>query len=227
MNSPRSRRSPDPRYPLVVFDWDGTLMDSASGIATCIQEASREMGLEVPSRERASHVIGLGLRDSLRIAVPDLRAEDYGEFVELYRKHFRASEREMLLFPGVPDLLTRLRERGCRLAVATGKSRQGLDRALAATGLGPHFVATRCADETTPKPDPAMLVELMRELSFPPEHALMIGDTTHDLDMAASAGVDAVGVTYGAHPEASLRERTPRGLVASVADLEAWLSVHG
>lgn len=227
MIPPPSCRSPDPRYPLIVFDWDGTLMDSAGGIATCIQEASREMGLEVPSRERASHVIGLGLRDSLKIAVPDLPAENYGEFVELYRKHFRASEEGMRLFPGVPGLLAGLRRRGCRLAVATGKSRQGLDRALAATGLGSHFAATRCADETTPKPDPAMLFELMRELSMSPGHALMIGDTTHDLDMAAGAGVDAVGVTYGAHPEDALRARTPRALVTSIGELEAWLSVNG
>ncbi len=217
----------EPRYALIVFDWDGTLLDSAHGIATSIQESSREMGLTVPSSEQARHVIGLGLQDSLRIAVPDLPVRDYPAFVELYRKHFRAREADMVLFPGVPELLSKLREAGHVLAVATGKSRQGLDRAFAATGLGSLFSASRCADETTPKPDPAMLRELMVELAHPPERLLMIGDTSHDLDMAASAGVDAVGVTYGAHPEASLRARGPKGLVSSIAELRAWLVVHG
>lgn len=217
---------PDSRYPLIVFDWDGTLMDSATGIVASIQEASREMGLEVPTRERASHVIGLGLHDSLRIAVPDLPAQGYAQFVELYRKHFLAREEDMVLFAGIPEMLSRLRDGGYLLAIATGKSRKGLDRALATCGLKACFVASRCADESTPKPDPAMLIELMSELSFTPERTLMIGDTSHDLDMAARAGVDAVGVTYGAHPEASLRARSPRGLVSSVADLEAWLTAH-
>ncbi len=217
---------PESRYSLIVFDWDGTLMDSASGIVASIQEASRELGLEVPSRERASHIIGLGLHDSLRIAVPDLPTRGYAEFVERYRKHFLAREQDMVLFPGVPELLAGLRDGGYALAIATGKSRKGLDRALASCGLREYFVASRCADESTPKPDPAMLIELMGELSFSPERSLMIGDTSHDLDMAASASVDAVGVTYGAHPEASLRARSPRGLVASIADLEAWLAAH-
>ena len=216
----------DSRYSLIVFDWDGTLMDSASGIIASIQEASREMGLEIPSRERASHVIGLGLHDSLRIAVPSLPTQGYAAFVELYRKHFLVREQEMVLFPGVPELLYGLRDSGHLLAIATGKSRKGLDRALSACGLEAYFVGSRCADESTPKPDPAMLMELMRELSIPAGRSLMIGDTSHDLDMAASAGVDAVGVTYGAHPEVSLRARSPRGLVASVADLKTWLSIH-
>lgn len=215
------------RYSLIVFDWDGTLLDSASGIAASIQDASREMGLEVPSLERARHVIGLGLQDSLRFAVPDLPASGYPEFVERYRRHFLEREEQMTLFPGVPELLAGLRDAGYVLAIATGKSRRGLDRALASTRLGEHFSASRCADETTPKPDPAMLSELMRELSFTPARSLMIGDTSHDLDMASSAGVDAVGVSYGAHPESSLRARTPRGLVGTVAELQAWLAVHG
>lgn len=217
---------PASRYSLIVFDWDGTLMDSASGIVASIQEASRAMGLEVPSRERASHVIGLGLHDSLRLAVPDLPAPRYAEFVEHYRTHFLAREVAMTLFPGVPELLEGLFESGFQLAVATGKSRKGLDRALLASGLGRFFSATRCADETSPKPHPAMLNELMRELSRLPDQLLMIGDTTHDLGMAESAGVDAVAVTYGAHPEALLRERAPKGVVQSVADLEAWLAAH-
>ncbi len=217
---------PDPRYSLIVFDWDGTLMDSASGIVACIQEASREMGIAVPSRERASHVIGLGLRDSLRFAVPDLPDSGYERFAELYRKHFLAREEGMNLFPGVKALLAHLHAAGYSLAVATGKSRKGLDRALGASGLGVYFCASRCADETNPKPHPAMLHELMAELSRVPRELLMIGDTSHDLDMAASASVDAVAVTYGAHPVELLRARTPRGLVASVHELREWLTAN-
>jgi len=224
---PHPNAKPDARYSLVVFDWDGTLLDSATGIAISIQEASREMGLEVPSRERASHVIGLGLMDALRHAVPDLPEKSYAEFAERYRRHFLAREEAMDLFPGVPELLARLREAGYTLAVATGKSRKGLDRALRASGLGPHFAATRCADESRSKPDPAMLFELMGELSRAPGELLMIGDTSHDLDMATNAAVDAVGVTYGAHPEESLRACSPRGVVGSVAELGAWLAKHG
>ena len=217
---------PDPRYTLIVFDWDGTLMDSASGIVACIQEASREMGLEVPTREKASHVIGLGLRDSLRIAVPDLPDSGYAQFAEHYRKHFLAREEGMNLFPGVKELLAHMHGAGYSLAVATGKSRRGLDRALAASGLGAYFCASRCADETNPKPHPAMLHELMDELSRVPPELLMIGDTSHDLDMAASASVDAVAVTYGAHPEDMLRARGPKGVVASVPELREWLTAN-
>lgn len=217
---------PDARYPLIVFDWDGTLMDSAGGIVACIQAASRDMGLAVPTRERASHVIGLGLRDSLRHAVPDLPDSGYMEFAERYRSHFLAREQAMELFPGVEQLLKGLCTAGYLLAVATGKSRKGLDRALAGSGLDACFVATRCADETSPKPHPAMLNELMTQLSRSPHELLMIGDTSHDLDMAASAAVDAVAVTYGAHPEELLRARTPKGVVGSVPELGAWLETH-
>jgi len=214
------------RYELIVFDWDGTLIDSAGAIAECIQAAARDLGLAVPDRERARHVIGLGLQASLRLAVPDLPGHRTGEFVEAYRRHFLAKEDDMRLFPGIVSLLDALRERGHVLAVATGKSRRGLDRALAASGLRGHFTATRCADETTPKPDPAMLVELMQELSAEPAQALMIGDTSHDLQMAAAAGVDAVAVCYGAHAEASLRALKPRACLGSVPGLDEWLRQH-
>ena len=211
------------RFSLIVFDWDGTLIDSAGTITDCIQEAAREMGLPVPDRETASHVIGLGLNDSLRRAVPTLPSEKYIDFVERYRKHFFAREDSMQLFPGVRELLSRLNERGHWLAVATGKSRPGLERALGASGLGRHFAATRCGDETNPKPHPAMLLELMRELEIEPASSLMIGDTSHDLEMAKSAGVAAIGVTYGAHPEQALRALDPLECVSSVGELTLWL----
>lgn len=217
---------PERRYRLIAFDWDGTLIDSALTIVECIQEASREMGLPVPSHERASHVIGLGLHDSLRIAVPELARDRYMDFAQRYSSHFLARENSMALFPGVANLLESLRLRGHQLAVATGKSRRGLDRALAASGLGPNFVATRCADETMPKPDPAMLKELMRELDVAPGNLLMIGDTSHDLEMARNAGVDSIGVSYGAHPAEKLRTLMPTALVSSVAELGVWIERH-
>jgi phosphoglycolate phosphatase len=212
-------------YRLVVFDWDGTMIDSPATIAECIQQASADMGLEVPDQARASHVIGLGLHDSLRLAVPDLPAERYGEFAALYRKHFLAREEHMRLFPGIEALLEQL-SKTHTLAIATGKSRKGLDRALQAGGLGRYFSASRCADETHPKPHPAMLLELLQQLETHSTQALMIGDTSHDLEMAAAAGVDAVAVTYGAHPEQGLRACGPRGCVCSVQELSAWLRAN-
>jgi phosphoglycolate phosphatase len=212
------------RYQLIVFDWDGTLLDSASAIAECIQRAAADMSLPVPDRERASHVIGLGLEDSLRHAVPMLPESGYGEFIEHYRKHFRAREETMRLFPGVPELLQELNQRGHRLAVATGKSRRGLDRAFDTTGLRPQFAASRCGDETRPKPHPAMLHELLRELAVDPQATLMIGDTSHDLQMAANAGIDAIAVSCGAHAAEFLHTFSPRACLPSVTELPTWLT---
>jgi phosphoglycolate phosphatase len=211
------------KYRLIVFDWDGTLIDSADTIVECIQQASVDFGLPVPDRGRASHVIGLGLRDALRAAVPTLPPERYVEFAEAYRRHFLAREDAMRLFPGAREMLLELRDRGHKLAVATGKSRRGLDRALQAAGLGGCFAATRCADETHPKPHPAMLLELIECLAVRPSEALMVGDTSHDLDMAKSAGVRAVAVTYGAHAPEALRACGPHHCVDSVEALREWL----
>ena len=214
------------RYPLIVFDWDGTLFDSAAVIADGIQHAARDMGLPVPDRETARHVIGLGLSDSLRHAMPTLTPERYEEFLALYRRYFIEREDSLSLFPGVPELLSELNERGHRLAVATGKPRRGLDRSLQASGIGPLFAASRCGDETRPKPHPAMLLELMAELRVGAADLLMIGDTSHDLGMAANAGVDAVAVTYGAHPENSLQAFAPRACVSTVVELRQWLTAN-
>ena len=209
----------------IVFDWDGTIIDSHSAIVECMQQASRDLGLPVPERERAGHVIGLGMHDAMRIVAPDLPAARYPEFVARYRVHFLAREDSMRLFAGMQPLLEEL----CgthTLAIATGKSRKGLERALAATGVGPCFTASRCADETNPKPHPAMLRELMAQLDVEADAMLMIGDTSHDMQMAAAAGVHGVAVTYGAHPEHELLSCGPRGCVASVAALRAWLKTH-
>ena len=213
------------KYRLLVFDWDGTIIDSAATIAECIRLAARDLSLPVPTEEQARHVIGLGLHDALRHAVPELSAERVSEFVTRYRFHFLAQEESITLFAGMRELIESLE--GRTLAIATGKSRRGLDRALEATGLKAYFQASRCADETHPKPHPAMLLELMEELGCPPEGALMIGDTSHDLEMARAAGVDSLAVTYGAHAEDGLRSCGPRGCVSSVAELGQWLTSRG
>jgi len=214
------------RYSLIVFDWDGTLIDSPAAIVECIQQAARDLGLEVPDRERARHVIGLGLLESLRHAVPDLPQARIAEFVASYRREFLAREDRMQPFSGVVELLDALGARGHALAVATGKSRRGLERALDACALRPYFAASRCADESEPKPHPAMLHELLQELDAVPAEALMIGDTSHDLAMASAAGVDALAVCYGAHAAVDLRALRPRACLASVPELSAWLMRH-
>ena len=215
------------RYPIIVFDWDGTLFDSAAVIAEGIQHAARDMALPVPDRETASHVIGLGLSDSLRHAMPTLPPERYQEFLALYRRYFLEREDTLTLFPGVIELLSELKERGHRLAVATGKPRHGLDRALKAGRVGDLFAATRCGDETQSKPHPAMLQELMDQMQVRAADMLMVGDTSHDLGMARNAGVDALAVCYGAHPAESLRAFAPRACLASVAELRLWLTTNG
>ena len=159
-------------------------------------------------------------------AVPSLPEHKYREFAEAYRRHFQARQGAMTLFPGVRELLRDLAAAGHRLAVATGKSRRGLEHALESTGLRPFFAASRCADETNPKPHPAMLLELLGALEAAPREALMVGDTSHDLAMAGSAGVDAVAVSYGAHPADALRALAPRACVASVTELRAWLTAN-
>jgi len=213
------------KFRLLVFDWDGTIIDSASTIAACIQDASRELGLEVPDAERASHVIGLGLQDAMRIAVPGLPAKRYSEFVASYRSHFQMRKDSMQLFDGMRALLEGLARKHL-LAIATGKSRRGLDRDLEFHGLRPLFVASRCADETHPKPHPAMLTELMDELCTAKVETLMVGDTSHDMEMARAAGVAALAVTYGAHPEAGLRACEPLECLSSVRELTEWLRTN-
>ena len=214
------------RFELIVFDWDGTLLDSAAAIVASVQAAAREMGLEPPSDERARHIIGLGLVDALRHALPDLEADRYEEVADRYRHHYLSRDHTLSLFAGAADLVRELAAAGRLLAVATGKSRRGLDRALAQSGIDDCFHATRCADECRSKPHPEMLEELLAELGVPPEGALMIGDTTHDLQMARGAGVSSLAVTYGAHGRDQLAAEGPLACVASVAELRDWLRAN-
>ncbi|RCS58687.1 HAD family hydrolase [Parvibium lacunae] len=211
------------RYDLIVFDWDGTLMDSTATITRCIQAACADLGLPVPDEAQASHVIGLGLQDALQRAVPTIQPDQVGAMVARYRHHYLSQDQALTLFSGARELLVYLKEMGLALAVATGKSRVGLNRALDASGTRPLFDATRCADETFSKPHPAMLLELCDELGMSPARTLMIGDTTHDLQMAQNAGAAAIGVTYGAHPADVLATCPSVALLNSMAALRQWL----
>ncbi|MFZ9557768.1 MAG: HAD family hydrolase, partial [Limnohabitans sp.] len=194
MSSPRLRR-----YDLIAFDWDGTLFDSTRIITRCIQEAVRDVGGTVPDDRAASYVIGMALIPALAHAAPDVPQDKYPELGERYRHHYIRHKDDISLFDGVLPLLGALRERQHWLAVATGKSRGGLNEALRSVELHGLFDASRTADETAGKPDPLMLHELMGEMGVSPERTLMIGDTTHDLEMARRAGCDSIGVSYGAH----------------------------
>jgi phosphoglycolate phosphatase len=211
------------RFELIVFDWDGTLMDSTAAIARAIQSAAQDMGVTVPSGAAARHVIGLGLRDALAYAVPGLPLERYGEMSERYRHHYLINNRSLFLFDGITELLQELKSSDHRLAIATGKSRHGLNEVLAGSGLHSLIDATRCADECFSKPHPQMLEELIDELGVRPETTAMVGDTTHDLQMAKNAGVSAVAVSYGAHDKAALIAEQPESCCDTVAELHLWL----
>ena len=210
-------------YSLLVFDWDGTLMDSTAVITRSIQAACGDLGLAVPSDVDASYVIGLGLGDALRFAAPTLDPRDYDKLSQAYRRHYFAHDSDVTLFPGALDMLQALKSAGHSIAVATGKSRLGLDRALDQVHLSHLFDATRTADESASKPHPAMLQQIMETLGHGPEQTLMIGDTTHDLLMARNAGAAAVAVSYGAHDARELAALQPVYVADSVASLTRFL----
>ena len=214
------------QFDLIVFDWDGTLFDSTALIARCIQAACADVGAAVPSDKDANYVIGMGLVEALQHAAPGLPRERYPELGKRYRHHYFAKQHEIVLFDGTLDMLAALRERNHWLGIATGKSRSGLDEALNSVQLKGVFHATRTADETASKPNPQMLIELMSEFGVDPERTLMIGDTTHDLQLAANAGTARVGVSYGAHDSAVFAEFEPLHVADSVANLHDWLTRH-
>jgi phosphoglycolate phosphatase len=211
---------------LICFDWDGTLADSTSIIATCFQLACVEMGFEKPTWEQANFIIGLGLKDALHAVVPQLAEADYPKLAAIYSKHFLALEPEIGLFAGAKDLLLGLNEAGALCAVATGKSRRGLDRTLDKLGLRSQFVFTRCADEGMPKPNPDMLFWLMQQCGATAEETLMVGDTTHDLNMAANAGVRGIACTYGAHEPELLLTSPHIAVAGSLTQLSEILHGH-
>lgn len=214
------------RFDLIVFDWDGTLLDSTGAIVHAIQAACRDLELPEPPAECARQVIGLGLADALRQTAPTLTEARVPDMVERYRHHYLARDADLCLFDGIEPLIEGLHARGFDLAVATGKSRVGLNRALDHSGLVRYFPVSRCADECFSKPHPQMLLELMDQLCVEPERTLMIGDTTHDVQMAINAGVSALAVTYGAHSHEALDALSPLACLASVAELTDWLERH-
>ncbi|GEQ74094.1 haloacid dehalogenase [Comamonas testosteroni] len=211
------------RFDLIAFDWDGTVADSTAIISRSIQEAVRDVGGTVPSDEQAAYVIGMALMPALARAAPDVPPEKYPELANRYRFHFFKHQDDICVFDGILPLLAELRERGHWLTVATGKSRMGLNHALQDPQLKGLFDGSRTADETAGKPSPLMLHELMAEFGVEPERTLMIGDTTHDLQMAQNAGCACVGVSYGAHAPDGFAQFGPLFVADSAAQLRVWL----
>ncbi len=215
------------RFDLIAFDWDGTLYDSTAIIVRCIQNAVRDVGGTAPSAEDAAYVIGMALMPALAHAAPDVPPEKYPLLNERYRHHYFRHQDDLSLFDGVLELLHDLRQRQHWITVATGKSRAGLNQALDCVELHHLFDGSRTADETAGKPDPLMLQELMTEFDVSPERTLMIGDTTHDLEMAQRAGCASIGVSYGAHEHEAFGRWNPLFVAHSVSELRQWLMTHG
>lgn len=209
---------------LVVFDWDGTLMDSEARIVASMQAAFTEVGYEPPPSTAIREVIGLGLEEAI-LRLPGISADDaLPKIIARYRHHYLvANATPTPLFEGAQALIEALHQRGYLLAVATGKSRRGLDQALDESELRSWFHATRCAEETASKPHPGMLLELMDELGVRPANTLMVGDTDYDLLMAQNAGVRALAVGYGTQPAQRLLEHKPLACAPSIAVLADWL----
>lgn len=214
------------KYSLIIFDWDGTLMDSEAHIVTSMQGAMQEQALEVLSAAKVRDIIGLGLPEAIHTLYPLETELRRAALCEAYPRHFVASDPATLrLFPQAESVLADLKTAGYRLAVATGKTRKGLDRLLAHNEWHSYFHGTRCADETRSKPHPQMLHELLVELDCPPEQALMVGDTEFDLAMAKNAGIDSIGVSYGVHDVARLQLHEPRLIIDHLTELQDWLAV--
>lgn len=218
-------RSP---FRLVVFDWDGTLVDSIPAIVECTLAAlARIDRYPLPSVEEIRGAIGMGLRDSMEKFFPGSGESFLAELTEAYRELWLGTYRDRIaLFPGARSAIDALGAAGHLLAVATAKSRRGLDRELAATGIGPLFRATRTVDEAPPKPHPEMLLSLCAELAVAPGAALMVGDTSFDLEMAQAAGVPAVGLLSGSHARERLAACEPLAILPGVAELPGWLAAR-
>ncbi|MCP1726713.1 phosphoglycolate phosphatase [Natronospira proteinivora] len=211
---------------LVIFDWDGTLMDSTGHIVASIQAAAQDLGLSPPSEAKARSVIGLSLDRALSTAMPGLSPETARAFALAYRERYLAEDRdEGALYPGAGALLDQLDAAGLWSAVATGKGRVGLDRAMREMGVEARFVVTRCADESRSKPHPQMLEDILTFTGLEATQALMVGDTSYDLDMARALNMPAVAVCEGAHEPKRLRESRPMALLDHVGQLADWLGI--
>ena len=211
------------QFDLIAFDWDGTLYDSTAAISRAIQASVVDLGYTEPTTEQASYVIGLGLMQALAHAAPEVPPQRYDELGQRYRHHFSKALGDLNLFDGVLPMLQALKATGVKLAVATGKSRSGLNEVLQTMDLRGVFDDSRTADETAGKPNPKMLFELMTSLGVAPERVLMVGDTSHDLGMANNAGCASLGVSFGAHDQASLDACKPLAVVHSIDEMQQWL----
>jgi phosphoglycolate phosphatase len=212
------------RFRLLVFDWDGTLMDSIATIVACTQAAVRDIGLEPRPDHVVRSAIGLGLRDSMERFYPGFDEQLYEPLIASYRSHWIDSFRDQpFLFDGAQRTIEVLSQEGYYLGVATAKSRRGLDRELERTGLSPLFHGTRTVDEAPGKPHPGMLLGLMEQLRVVPAETLMIGDTRWDLEMARNAGVHGLGVLSGSHSREELEDCQPLACLASVSEVPNWL----
>ena len=205
-----------------IFDWDGTVVDSIEHISSCLHLAATSIGYPALERTAYSNIIGLGLVEALRSLYPTITSDDMVAMRDAYSRHFMATAATaQTVFPGMIDIFQDLHTSDRHCAVATGKSRRGLDRALEHSQLGKWFHVTRCADETRSKPDPSMLAEILNHLQLEPSDAVMIGDTVFDLEMGKAAGVSIIGVDWGYHPREALEAFGPDALVGSVEALES------
>jgi phosphoglycolate phosphatase len=211
---------------LIVFDWDGTLMDSEAQIVSCLRAVLHDLSLEPLNDATLRNVIGLGLREAVDTLVPGRDEEFHQAFITRYREHWFNSG-ESSLFSGVVDMLGAFRRQQLLLGVATGKSRRGLDRVLGETGLASCFDATRCADEAPSKPHPQMLLDLMDQLGVTPAQTVMVGDTEYDMEMATNAGVAKIAVTTGVHSEQRLNRHDPLVCLGRISDMPGWMSSAG
>ena len=211
-------------YQLLIFDWDGTLMDSEARIVACMEAACTDLKLPRPGKVAVRNIIGLGLEEAVHALFPNEHPATHRRLVERYRHHFLVADTTPSpLFPGVHTMLEELERHGYWLAIATGKGRAGLRKVLQESGLEKRFLATRCADETASKPNPSMIHELLDELGVEAEQALMIGDTEYDLQMARNAGTRALAVSYGVHSRERLLQYRPVACVDSIGELHEWL----
>ncbi len=217
-----------PEHELIIFDWDGTLMDSIAKIVRCFAAALEDAGISGPSEDAIRHVIGLGLGEAVAELLPEADAATRDQVVERYRQHFlHLDQTGMELFPGVRAGLEDLSAQGYLLAIATGKARRGLDRVLRETGTAHLFCVTRCADEAFSKPHPKMLEDILEQTGFTADRALMVGDTTYDMQMARHAGMDGLAVTYGVHGRELLAEHGPLACLDSFTEVYEWLQRLG
>lgn len=215
------------QFDLIVFDWDGTLANSTQMIIDCMRQSAMDANLPVPSQQAASQIIGLGMREAVRVLFGDLAPTDYQRLTERYRHHYFAQDEATPLFDGVKEALPEFRSLGFELAVATGKGRHGLNKSLEMTGLAPYIQSTRTVDECFSKPHPQMLEELMEVHVVLPTRTLMVGDTSFDLQMAKNAGTASLGVSYGAHEKDTLLGCDPLAIVDSFEEVRNWILQNG